>query len=298
MNKNAVCITVYNHRKSSMLENIGNIDSTKYDVYIIAQLNDPCKDEYFQYTDNVLFPDVTSIFQKREFIRTEMTKRGYDGYFMIDDDVNYAAYHITPETKRTTSDSYRNIKVDFNDMLNRMVEVCWEYDAGYTSVIRIGYLGFEKPGRVKVNATINVAQIGYFRVDKLEEHNIHYDTTGYINEDFDIVMQLLQHGVNCCTVCDYSFTVSNVMYKNMDTTTLYESLEDNFRLFMHKYIKYHTPLFLDTKGFLRQRTSYKKYFNTFELPPADPAILRLCESDDVKGLVDYLILTGKNKIRV
>lgn len=298
MAKNAVCITVYKYRSTTLLKHIDEFDKDRYDVFIVAQENDPCNNEYYKHSDNVLTPNVTDIFQKREFIRNEMDKRGYEGYFMIDDDVNFEALHITEETKRETSNSYRNFKTNFNDMLNRMVEVADEYDAGYVCTVRNGYLGFQKPGSVKINKGLNVAQFNYFRLNKLNEHNIHYDTSGYINEDFDIVMKILQHGITCCTVCDYAFTVSNVMYKNMNTTTLYEDLETNYKLVIHKYIKYRVPLFLDTKGFLRSRCSYDKYFNTFEVPEGDPIILKCCETDDIKGLIDYLIKSGRNKLRI
>lgn len=298
MNKNAVCITVYKYRSTTMLKNLSKIDSNKYDVYIVAQKNDPCNEEYYKHSENVLIPDVTSIFQKREYIRNEMSRRGYEGFFMIDDDVNFKIRKITKETKRTTSNSYSSIVVDFNEALDAMVNVAIEYDAGYVSTHRTQYLGFSKPDKIAVNKSLNVAQFGYFRLDKLDKYNLHYDTSGYINEDLDIVMQMLQHGIKCCNICYYGFTVSNIMYKNMNTSTLYDDLETNFKLISHQYIKYRIPMFLDNHGFLRTRKPYHKYFNTFELPEADPILMDLCKSDDVKGIVDYLIKTGKNNIRI
>ena len=64
MNKNAICITVFKHRKSSILENLDKIDNSKYDIYIVTQENDPCKDEYFEYHGTVLTPNVKNIFEK------------------------------------------------------------------------------------------------------------------------------------------------------------------------------------------------------------------------------------------
>jgi hypothetical protein len=75
-------------------------------------------------------------------------------------------------------------------------------------------------------------------------------------------------------------------------------LETNYKLVIHKYIKYHVPLFLDTKGFLRSRCAYDKYFNTFEVPKADPVILEMCQTDNIQGLIDYLIASGRNKMRI
>lgn len=297
-NKNAVCITVYKHRSTTMLAHLEKINKAKYDVYIVAQENDPSNEEYEQYSGIVLYPNVTNIFEKREYIRITMSELGYDGFFMIDDDVNYEAFKITPESKRTTSDSYKRVACDFNEMLDKMVDTAYEYNAGYVCNMRIGYLGWQKPNTIKINKGLNVAQFGYFRLDKMNEHNLHYDTSGYINEDFDMTMQFLQHGVNCITVCDYAFTTSNIMYKNMNTTTLYENLETNYKLVIHKYIKYHVPLFLDTKGFLRSRCAYNKYFNTFDVPEADPVILEMCKTDNIQGLIDYLIATGRNKMRI
>ena len=297
-NKNAVCITVYKHRSNTMLAHLNEIDNTRFDVYIVAQENDTCNDEYLQYNANILYPAVTDIFQKREYIRNTMSDMGYDGFFMIDDDVNFEAFKITEETKRTTSDSYKPVPADFNEMLNRMVEVAYDYDAGYVCNMRLGYIAWQKPKTVKINRALNVAQFGYFRIDKMNEHNLHYDVPGYINEDFDMTMQFLQHGINCACVCDYAFKTSNVMYKNMATTTLYENLETNYKLVIHKYIKYRVPLFLDTKGFLRSRCNYLKYFNTFEVPEGDPVILEMCKTDNIQGLIDYLNETGRNKLRI
>lgn len=298
MNKNAICITVYKYRSVSLLNNIDKIDSNKYDVYIVAQKNDPCNEEYYKHSNNVLIPDVTSIFQKREYIRNEMSSRGYEGFFMIDDDVIFEARKISKESKRTTSNSYANFKVDFNEMLNKMVDTALEYNAGYVSTSRAQYLGFQYPGKLTINKGLNVAQFGYFRIDKLNEYNLHYDTSGYINEDLDMIMQMLQHGIICCNVGDYGFRVSNAMYKNMNTSTLYDDLETNFKLISHQYIKYRPPMFLDNNGFIRTRVAYHKYFNTFNVPEGDPILLDLCKNDDIKGIVDYLIQTGKNKIRI
>lgn len=51
-----------------MLSNIDKIDS-KFDVYLVAQVNDTELEQYYQYktADNIqiLAPDVSSIFEKR-----------------------------------------------------------------------------------------------------------------------------------------------------------------------------------------------------------------------------------------
>ena len=46
-----------------MLDMISSIEN-KFDVYIVAQKNDPELNEYYKYNAEVLTPDVTSIFQK------------------------------------------------------------------------------------------------------------------------------------------------------------------------------------------------------------------------------------------
>ena len=55
-----------------MLSNIDKLDS-KFDVYIVAQANDTKLEQYYQYktADNIqiLVPDVSSIFEKIEYIR-------------------------------------------------------------------------------------------------------------------------------------------------------------------------------------------------------------------------------------
>ena len=294
MNKNAICITVFKHRKSSILENLDKIDNSKYDIYIVTQENDPCKDEYFEYHGTVLTPNVKNIFEKREYVRMEMSNRGYDGFFTIDDDVKYIAHKITPESKRATSESYKPVQCDFNEMLDKMVETSIEYDAGYVCTKRFIYLGFSKPNRIGINVMLNCAQFIYFRLDKLNEHDLHYDTSGYVNEDLDMMIQCLQHGIKCCSVTDYGFSITNSMYNNMDTTTLYASIDDVCKFLMHNYVKYRIPLTLDTNGMLKHHCNYgKKYFNTFELPETDETMLALCKNDDVEGLIAYLKSIGK-----
>ena len=124
MKKYAIFITVYKHRSTSMLSNIDKLDS-KFDVYIVAQANDTELEQYYQYKTanniHILVPDVSSIFEKREYIRQFAINNNYDGFFQIDDDVEYVAFSIENGTPRKTSDTYKNYKCDFNLMLNRVI---------------------------------------------------------------------------------------------------------------------------------------------------------------------------------
>jgi hypothetical protein len=54
--KYSICITVYKNRRNKLLKYLPNVDK-KYDIYIVAQENDPNKDEYEQYCtqDNIKY---------------------------------------------------------------------------------------------------------------------------------------------------------------------------------------------------------------------------------------------------
>jgi hypothetical protein len=112
-----------------------------------------------------------------------------------------------------------------------------------------------------------------------------------------MMIQCLQHGIKCCSVTDYGFSITNSMYKNMDTTTLYSDIGDVCKLLMHNYVKYRIPLGIDTNGMLKHRCNYgRKFFNTFELPETDPVLLELCKNDDIEGVIKHLKESGKTNL--
>lgn len=279
---------LYKHRSTSMLSNIDKLDN-KFDVYIVAQANDPELEQYYQYktADNIqiLVPDVSSIFEKREYIRQFAVNNIYDGFFQIDDDVEYVAFSIENGTLRKTSDTYKNYKCDFNLMLNRVIEKSIEYDAALASVCRLENIGWQKPHEVPVNSKLNFGQFIYIATDKIKD--IYYDTSGEINEDLDLLIRLLQHGRKAICVCDYGFnTINNA---NIAASTLYDnSLDKYYKFKLNACVKYHVTLWVKN-GKLRTRCYYKKYWNTTELPPIDDKILNMCKNGQANELIDYLI---------
>ena len=283
-NKYAIYVTVYKHRYEELLANLADIDN-KFDIYIVAQQNDPNLSDYAQYVANdnihILTPDVTSIFQKREFIRRYSIDNGYVGFFMIDDDVRYKAWSIRNANKRETSDTYPFYVCPFNEMLQAMIDCADQYNAGYVCNIRWGYIGWRKPNEVGVNSLINVAQFGYFVTDKVKDTP--YDTSGEINEDTDMIIRLLQQGIYCCCVCDYMF---DTIDKNSENTTIDNSEE----LVIGQTLKYHNNLYINKKGRIQARIQFKKYWNNYDIEPVkDKELYEICKTRDVEKVRQYLL---------
>lgn len=287
-NKNAICITVYKNRCTTMLDMISSVENN-FDVYIVAQKNDPELNEYYKYNAEVLTPDVTSIFHKREYVRNEMISRGYEGFFMIDDDV-VGFKKITPESKRITSDTYKRVDAEINEVLNDILSVSEKYDCDFVSIMHTYYIGFQRPGNININKSINAGQFVYLRTNALKEYDLHYDESGNINEDVDMVIRLMQHGRNCATIGHYGYAVSNYRYSSshMKHTNLYSDIEDIERMNMNNCVKHHIGIKLTNKGILTNVIRYNKYFNTFDLPIIDENVLNFCKNQNILGLKTYL----------
>lgn len=288
MNKNAICMTVYKNRYTHMLQLIKDIKG--FDIFIVAQRNDPNLNEYYEYDAEVLVPDVKSIFDKREYIRNEMIDRGYEGFFMIDDDIK-AFVKITEETKRTTSDTYRPTPTNIQEVLDKMLAASTNLNCDFVGIALWQYLGFSRPNKINVNKSLNCGQFVYFRTAALKELDLHYDTSGLINEDLDMVIRLLQHGKNCCTVMDYTYIQGNHRYskKHVSETTLYENgIKQIERMNMRNVVKHHSSMKIRPDGILTNVIRFNKYYNTFELPKVDEKILEFCKDEDLEGLREYL----------
>lgn len=291
MKRNAICVPVYKHRSDLMLNMLKEIDNS-FDIFVVSQENDPCVNEYDAYGFEVLIPEVTSIFQKREYIRNEMINRGYEGFFMFDDDVKKFV-KITEESKRTTSNSYAPVDCHINEVLSKMLERSIDYNCDFVSINFAVFIGFEQPNRIILNKHLSTAgAVSYFRTKALDKFNIHYDTTGNISEDIDIVIKLLQHGCNCSTVSDYAFRTVDGVYgteSHKKYSTIFKESYDFERLYMNNTLKYNLGIALNKNNVLHNVRKYDKYFNTFELPKIDENILNFCKEEDILGLKTYLI---------
>lgn len=288
MSENAICITVYKNRYTYMLELIKDIKG--FDVYIVAQKNDPNLNEYYLYDAEVLAPDVKSIFDKREYIRTEMIDRGYKGFFMIDDDVK-SFVKITDETKRSTSNTYRPIPANIQEILDKMVAAADDLNCSFVGLGLWQYLGFNYPNKININKALNCGQFVYLKTAPFKEFDIHYDTSGLINEDVEMVINFLQRGINCCTLMDYSYIQGQHRYskKHLKETTLYDDgITQIEKMNMHNVVKLHASMKLRPDGILSNVFRFNKYYNTFELPKVDDTILEFCKNEYSKGLKEYL----------
>lgn len=99
----------------------------KYDVYVFVSSNDKKIDDYNKLFENskvnIRIVDTKSAAEKRNEC-VQFMKENADIYsygFIIEDDVDIKCEKITPETKRQTSDSYRSIKTDIEELLDVMI---------------------------------------------------------------------------------------------------------------------------------------------------------------------------------
>ncbi len=293
MNKRiAICVPVYKHRTDKLLENLHKIRKD-LDIYIVTQDNDPKIDEYNQFVgDNIkiMNTQATSIFEKREAIRNQVIALGYDGVIQIDDDILYTGRYISDETKRSTSNSYKTLPTTFEVILDKMLDTVEKENAGFVSFKMEFYLGFGKPGTVSVNQGLACGEFVYIDCHELEKHDIHYDTTGTIHEDVDLVLKLLQHGVKCVTINDYTCVHGNNYLGTINNSTLYSDFDTLYKFILNQYIKWHFPLNVGgkLKNKLSMRIPFRKMVNNFTYPEADPELLKLCEAQDVQGVIEYV----------
>ena len=307
MNKYAVVIPSYtcrNQSKAVILNHLDKFDS-KFDVYLFLSESDKHLSDYdnLPTSDNVykVITPCKTICEKREYALNYVTDKRYKGYFQFDDDVEFVCYKIDESTKRTTSDTYKFYKCELNEAMDKMIRTAEEYDAGYITVVRWGYLGWQKPNKVKFNHQINSAQIGYFDIDKLKNANIHYDTSNTIFEDTDLIVQMCQNDINVCTVCDYMYKTSNVMYKDqLEQSTMagedYVKRLNKFAIGL--YLKYHSPLVVKD-DILLSKLKYKYYRGTKELPDIsdeyNQKLYELCLEGNVEEIKKYIIENGNGK---
>ena len=73
---------------------------------------------------------------------------------------------------------------------------------------------------MNVNKALTYGQFFYLDIHKMNEFNINFDTSGTIHEDMDVVLQLIQNGVNCITVGDYCLALNSTAIYASSTTSL------------------------------------------------------------------------------
>lgn len=305
MKKIIICIPSYKNRYSNLLSNLKNIDK-KYDICIFLSKDDYTASGYDKYnwdSPNISYVETQckSIFEKRQFMLDYVTEHGYDGYFQLDDDIMFTRCgKISEKTKRTTSDSYRAENCDFNELLDVLVSKAEEYDAGFSSPVFPYIIGFSKPNTVNVNKSLNYGQFFYLDVHKMNKYGIKFDTSGTIHEDMDVVLQLIQNGVNCITVGDYCLGLnSTAIYASSKTSTTLNRYDAGI-LKIGLYLKYRDGITLrvnQKNGTLIAMTKPEKYFGTKEIPVKNDeyhnGLYEICKTKDIAKVIEYIINNKK-----
>ncbi len=300
MKKIGIFVPVYKHRTSELLSNLDNIRKD-LDIYIVTQENDPKIEEYNQYVGEkikLLKTTSTSIFEKREAIRNAAIEMGYDAMIQIDDDILYRGKYICEDSKRETSDSYRALPTTFDVLLDKMIKTADEENADFVSFLMEFYIGFGKPNTISINKGIACGEFVYINCHTLDKFNIHYDTSGKIHEDVDLVVKLLQNDAKCVTIRDYTCLHQNNYLGTINNSTLYSDFDTLYKFILNQYILWHFPMQLagKKKDKLRMTIPFSKITSSYTFPEADPELLKLCIEQNVSAVKDYILnKNSKNK---
>lgn len=296
--KVAIYIPTYNNRYSEML-NYTNTLIKSYDVFIIFSNNDEKLESYNNYEWNEkiqkVYCDAKTIGEKRQFALDYLYEKGYKYVAQIEDDIRTFASEINDSTKRTTSDSYAKAKISIEEMLKKMLNVAKEYNAAFVSPSFPFSLGFSKPGAIAINKSLNFGQFNMVDVELLKKYNIKYDVRENVHDDIDLVLQLLQNGLNCVTLKDTAFEVigSSSLLEN---STICNGNKQNL-MRINLYLKYRDGISLriGKHGELRMTCKLDKYFNTKEIPIKNDKyhkeLYELCQKYDIEGVINLI----KNK---
>ena len=296
--KVAIYIPTYNNRYSEML-NYTNTLIKSYDVFIIFSNNDEKLESYNNYEWNEkiqkVYCNAKTIGEKRQFALDYLYERGYKYVVQIEDDIRTFASEINDNTKRTTSDSYAKAKISIEEMLKKMLNAAEEYNAAFVSPSFPFSLGFSKPGAIAINKSLNFGQFNMVDVELLKKYNIKYDVRENVHDDIDLVLQLLQNGLNCVTLKDTAFEVigSSSLLEN---STICNGNKQNL-MRINLYLKYRDGISLriGKHGELRMTCKLDKYFNTKEIPIKNDKyhkeLYELCQKYDIEGVINLI----KNK---
>ena len=296
--KVAIYIPTYNNRYSEML-NYTNTLIKSYDVFIIFSNNDEKLESYnsYEWDENIqkVYCNAKTIGEKRQFALDYLYERDYKYVVQIEDDIRTFASEINNSTKRTTSNSYAKAKISIEEMLKKMLNAAEEYNAAFVSPSFPFSLGFSKPGAIAINKSLNFGQFNMVDVELLKKYNIKYDARENVHDDIDLVLQLLQNGLNCVTLKDTAFEVigSSSLLEN---STICNGNKQNL-MRINLYLKYRDGISLriGKHGELRMTCKLDKYFNTKEIPIKNDKyhkeLYELCQKYDIEGVINLI----KNK---
>lgn len=300
MNKVAIYIPTYNNRYSEML-NYANTLIKSYDVFIVFSNNDEKLESYNTYKWNEkiqkVYCDAKTIGEKRQFVLNYLYNKGYKYVIQIEDDIKTFASEINDSSKRTTSDSYAKVKISIEEMIDKMLKAAQEHNAAFVSPAFPFSLGFSKPGAIAINKSLNFGQFNMVDAEILKKNNIKYDVRENVHDDIDLVLQLLQNGLNCITLKDTAFEVIGSSSLLENSTICNGNKQDLMRI--NLYLKYRDGISLrmGKHGELRMTCKLDKYFNTKEIPIKDDKyhkeLFELCKKYDIEGIKE--LIRNKNK---
>lgn len=295
MNKVAIYIPTYNNRYCEML-NYTNTLIKSYDVFIVFSNNDEKLESYntYEWDPKIqkLYCDAKTIGEKRQFVLDYLYDRGYKYVIQIEDDIKTFASEINDSSKRTTSDSYAKVKISIEEMIDKMLKAAQEHNAAFVSPSFPFSLGFSKPGAIAINKSLNFGQFNMVDVEILKKNNIKYDVRENVHDDIDLVLQLLQNGLNCVTLKDTAFEVIGSSSLLENSTICNGNKQDLMRI--NLYLKYRDGISLriGKHGELRMTCKLDKYFNTKEIPIKDDKyhkeLFELCKKYDIEGIKNLI----------
>jgi hypothetical protein len=284
----AIFIITYKNRYKELLQYANEIQN--YDVYVVLQTNDDTSiyDEYtWKDHVHVVVADVERIGPKRQFCLDFAREHGYTYSIQFDDDIRNTPKKITPESKRTTSNSYRKVNTTIDELVDTLVDTAKEYNAAFVSPTLDFLLGFSQPGRRNVNRSIQSGQVTLQNVNMLYENNIKYPTMDLINEDIVLLFEILRKSLPCVTVADYCFCVHNSSNKLSNSIVNHNERYDMLHLNM--FIEYPgvIKLYIDKENKLRIRTTWKNFpDHTQEI--TDPKFYEICKGSDIELIKKYI----------
>ena len=174
-----------------------------------------------------------------------------------------------------------------------MLKVAQEHNAVFVSPSFPFSLGFSKPGAIAINKSLNFGQFNMVDVEKLKMYNINYDVRENVHDDIDLVLQLLQAGLNCVTLKDTAFEVISSSSLLENSTICNGNKQDLMRI--NLYLKYRDGISLrmGKHGELRMTCKLDKYWNTKEIPIKDDKyhqeLFELCKKYDIEGIKNLII---------
>ena len=264
--KVVIAVPSYKCRHTELISNLKNI-SDKYDKLVVLSDNDPDISKYDEFkNDNVKFVTVhaENLAQKRQRLLDTCHDMGYDVVVQVDDDIRYKGLKITPETKRTTSNSYRKIEIPFEELCDTLVEGIDKYNAGFVSTIFPIYIAFSQPGKVNINRTLHCSSLICVDLNQIYDNGICYDETMSVTEDLCLCIRCLINGIKCVTLGDITFDQKGTIYTAASAE--FDDLNARYRTALGDNKYFNIPLRLDKKGHLKRYIKWENYWNAKNMP--------------------------------